>query len=115
MLGGDGTNERPNGSVCTPGTNVKVNGVRVYDHCISSTSKTFHSDQWVLFELVVYGDSLAHHIINDDTVMTYTNFQLEDGGNPLGSGHQPCNPRATPQNFEKLNCLTSNHRSALLF
>jgi len=105
MLGGDGINERPNGSVCTPGTTVEVNGVRVFDHCISSGSKTFHGDQWVLFELVVYGDSLAHHIIKGDTVMTYTNLQLDESGLPLGNGFIALQAESHPTEFRKIELL----------
>jgi len=105
MLGGDGTYERPNGSVCTPGTDIEVNGVRVFDHCISSNSETFHGDQWVLFELVVYGDSIAHHIIAGDTVMTYANFRLEDSGLPLGKGFIALQAESHPTEFRKIELL----------
>jgi hypothetical protein len=105
MLGGDGINERANGSVCTPGTTVEVNGERPAAHCISSNSSTFHGDQWVLFELVVYGDSLAHHIINGDTVMTYTNFQLEESGLPLGKGFIALQAESHPTEFRKIELL----------
>jgi hypothetical protein len=105
MLGGDGFTERPNGSVCTPGTNVEVNGVRIYDHCISSNAKTFRGDEWVLFELVVYGDSLAHHIISGDTVMTYTNFRLEDSDQPLGKGFIALQAESHPTEFRSIELL----------
>lgn len=105
MLGGDGINERANGSVCTPGTTVEVNGERPASHCISSNSSTFHGDQWVLFELVVYGDSLAHHIINGDTVMTYTNFQFEESGLPLSKGFIALQAESHPTEFRKIELL----------
>ena len=88
LLGGPGEGERPTGAVCTPGTNVEVNGERRYEHCIQPfLSKTFHGDDWVKFELVVYGDSLVHHIVEGDTVFTYGNFRLEETGLPLGKGY----------------------------
>jgi hypothetical protein len=104
MLGGDGTNERPNGSVCTPGTTVEIDGERVLDHCISSNSRTFHGDDWVTFELVVYGDSLAHHIIEGDTVMTYRNLQL-DNGTPLSKGYIALQAESHPTQFRKIKIL----------
>ncbi len=105
MLGGDGTNERSNGNVCTPGTTVEIKGQRPDAHCISSNSKTFHGDQWVLFELVVYGDSIAHHIINGDTVMTYKNLRLEESGLPLSKGYIALQAESHPTEFRKIELL----------
>jgi len=104
MLGGDGVNERPNGSVCTPGTTVEIDGVRVYDHCISSNSRTFHGDDWVTFELVVFGDSLVYHIMDGDTVMTYRNLQL-DNGTPLTKGYIALQAESHPTHFRKIEIL----------
>ncbi|TVQ84502.1 MAG: DUF1080 domain-containing protein [Bacteroidetes bacterium] len=88
LLGGPGEGERPTGAVCTPGTNVAVDGERRYEHCIQPfLSKTFHGDDWVKFELVVYGDSLVHHIVEGDTVFTYSNLRVEETGLPLGKGY----------------------------
>jgi len=105
FLGGDGINERPNGSVCTPGTTIEIDGVRIYDHCISSRSRTFHGDEWVLFELVVFGDSIAHHIIEGDTVLTYKNFQLENSGLPLSKGFIALQSESHPIEFRKIEIM----------
>ena len=75
---GDGKS-RPTGSMCSPGTNVVYNGKLDERHCISSSSRTFDKDEWVKAELVVYGDSLVYHIINNDTVLKYSKPQI--GGN----------------------------------
>lgn len=104
MLGGDGINERPNGSVCTPGTNVEIDGERRYEHCINSDSRTFHGDDWVTFELVVYGDSIVHHILEGDTVMTYGKLQLEDG-TPLSAGFIALQAESHPTHFRKIEIL----------
>jgi hypothetical protein len=88
LLGGDGQGERPTGAVCTPGTNIEVAGERRYEHCTSTfKNKTFHGDDWVKFELVVYGDSLVHHIVEGDIVITYHNIRLEEDGSPLKKGY----------------------------
>lgn len=105
MLGGDGINERSNGNVCTPGTTVEINGTRPTTHCISSNFRTFHGDQWVVFELVVYGDSIAHHIINGDTVMTYKNIRLEESGVPLSKGFIALQAESHPTEFRKIELL----------
>ena len=44
----------------------------ITQHCNESTSKTYHGDVWVTAEFVVLGDSIIHHIVEGDTVMTYT-------------------------------------------
>jgi hypothetical protein len=104
LLGGNGTDERTNGNVCTPGTTIEIDGARIYDHCITSNSKTYHGDQWVTFELVVYGDSLAHHIIEGDTVMTYGKLQFDDGA-PLTKGFIALQAESHATEFRKIELL----------
>lgn len=70
-LGGDGTTERPTGNVCTPGLHIYMNDTLVTQHCNSSTSKTYHGDEWVKMEVVVLPDSTIHHLIEGDTVISY--------------------------------------------
>jgi len=89
LLGGDGVSERPTGNVCTPGTNIVINGELITQHCTNSTSKTYNGDVWVYAEFVVLGDSIIHHIIEGDTVMTYTKPQIGGDlpeGFPLAEG-----------------------------
>ncbi len=80
LLGGDGQVTRPTANLCTPGTNVVMNGHLVTAHCTESTSKTYHGDQWVRVEALVLGDSLIKHIVEKDTVLTYEKPQI-GGGN----------------------------------
>jgi len=40
LLGGDGTHERPNGNVCTPGTNIVIDGQLYTPHCFLLVAKT---------------------------------------------------------------------------
>ncbi|MFG0251264.1 MAG: DUF1080 domain-containing protein, partial [Phycisphaerales bacterium JB038] len=56
MLGGDGEHERSTANLCTPGTNVVIAGELVQQHCINSTSHTYHGDDWVMLELEVRGN-----------------------------------------------------------
>lgn len=72
FLGGPPEGERTTGNLCTPGTNVVMNGKLVTDHCIGSSSKTYPGDQWVTFEALVLGDSLIEHYINGDKVIAYS-------------------------------------------
>ena len=79
LLGGLGKVERHTGNLCTPGTEVYMNGKIVTDHCTDSNSKTYHGDQWVKAEAIVYGDSLIHHIIEGDTVLTFEKMHIGGG------------------------------------
>ncbi|MEP6596303.1 MAG: DUF1080 domain-containing protein [Ginsengibacter sp.] len=79
LLGGNGKDERPTANLCTPGTNVVMNGKLFTDHCVSSKSKTYHGDQWVRVEVLVLGDSLIKHIINKKTVLEYEKPQIGNG------------------------------------
>ena len=86
FLGGDGKNERTTLNLCTPGTNVFLNGKLFTAHCVSSTSKTYHGDQWVRAEMVVLGDSLIQHRLEGKTVFEYTKPQI--GGGNVGNFDQ---------------------------
>lgn len=78
LLGSDSTIERTNLNVCTPGTNIVIDGNLILDHCTNSTSDYFFGDDWVTVEAEVRGNDVIHHIVNGDTVMTYHQPQLDD-------------------------------------
>lgn len=80
LLGGNGQDTRSTANLCTPGTNVVMDGELITSHCINSTSKTYHGDQWVRVEVLVLGDSLIEHIIDGQTVLKYGKPQI-GGGN----------------------------------
>lgn len=63
---------RPTGNMCSPGTHIFLNDSLFTTHCVNSTSKTYDGDQWVKAELIVMGDSIIKHIIEGDTVLTYS-------------------------------------------
>lgn len=114
FLGGTGEGDRPTGNLCTPGTHVVIDGELVERHCTSSTSATYHGEEWVSFELVVYGDSIIHHIVEGDTVLTYSKPQISDGlpegfplaeGTPLTSGYIALQAESHPYEFRKVELL----------
>lgn len=114
FLGGTGEGDRPTGNLCTPGTHVVMDGELVTRHCTSSTSATFHGEEWVTFELVVYGDSIIHHLVQGDTVLTYSKPQiggdLPEGfplaeGTPLKSGYIALQAESHPYEFRKVELL----------
>ncbi|WP_240469722.1 DUF1080 domain-containing protein [Cyclobacterium sp. SYSU L10401] len=86
LLGGDGENPRTTSNLCTPGTNVVMDNELFTPHCINSTSKTYHGEQWVTADFLVLGDSIIHHILEGDTVLTY--YQPQMGGGNV-SNHNP--------------------------
>ena len=115
FLGGNGTDERPTGNLCTPSSYIDIDGKLVTDHCINSSSATYHGDQWVSFELIVYADSIVHHVINQDTVMTYTNPVIggddipegypEEAGTPMISGYFALQAESHPFEFRNIELL----------
>lgn len=104
LLGGDGENERPNGSICTPGTHVVVDGELQTAHCINSGGPTHHGDQWVKAELIAYGDSLLIHKLNDEVVFEYSGTQLEDG-TPLDGGYIALQSESHPTDIRSVRLL----------
>ena len=112
-LGGDGSHERTTGNLCTPGTNVVMNGKLITEHCISSHSDTYHGDQWVTLEVEVRGNELIRHIVNGQTVLEYTKPQLDErdadakklikGGNlMLDEGYISLQAESHPVEFRKV-------------
>jgi hypothetical protein len=80
LLGGDGVSERSTANLCTPGTHVVIDDELVTQHCIESTSQTYHGDQWVTVEALVLGSELAQHIMEGEVVLEYTAPQIGGGG-----------------------------------
>lgn len=84
FLGGDGSSERSTLNVCTPGSHIIIDNELIRRHCTNSSSETYHGDVWVSAELVVYADSIIHHIVEGDTVMTYSHPRTDGGDLPEG-------------------------------
>jgi hypothetical protein len=79
LLGGNGKDPRSTANLCTPGTNVVMNGKLFTPHCINAKSQTYHGDQWVRVEAEVHGDSVVTHRVNGETVLTYEMPQIGGG------------------------------------
>ncbi|MEM7456192.1 MAG: DUF1080 domain-containing protein [Planctomycetota bacterium] len=78
LLGGNGTDERTNLNVCTPGTNIVMHNELVRRHCNPSNSATYHGDQWVSVEIEVRGNEVIRHRVDGETVLEYHAPQLDD-------------------------------------
>lgn len=86
FLGGNGSDERSTCNLCTPGTHVVLGDSLFIPHCINSSSKTYHGDQWVQANFIVLGAEEIHHLVETDTVISY--YQPQVGGgmvNPVNS------------------------------
>ncbi|MGM0532001.1 MAG: 3-keto-disaccharide hydrolase [Bacteroidota bacterium] len=114
LLSDLGEGSRPTANVCTPGTHVVMDGELTTQHCTQSSSKTY-GDEWVTVEVVVKGDQVIHHIVEGDTVMTYTDPQIGGGnvpegypreeGTPLESGHISIQAESHPTEFREISLI----------
>ena len=77
LLGGRETGKRTTGNLCTPGTNVVMDGKLVRQHCINSSSETCRGDRWVTAEVEVRGKTIRH-FVEGKCVLTYSDPQLDE-------------------------------------
>ena len=118
LLGGLSNGKpRTTANLCTPGTNVVMNGALVTRHCINSTSKTYDGDQWVRVEVLIHGDELVRHIVDGSTVLEYSKPQIGGGnvspvdpavkvdGTPLTGGFIALQAETAPIDFRKVELL----------
>jgi hypothetical protein len=54
-----------------------MKGELVKRHCVSSTSKTFHGDDWVTVEVEVRGNEVIRHIAGEEVVLEYNKPVLD--------------------------------------
>lgn len=104
LLGGKGAGKRTTLNLCTPGTDVVMKGKLLKRHCISSTSKTYHGDQWVTAELEVRGSESIKHVIDGQVVLEYRQPQLDDG-TLLKQGTISLQSESHPCEFRKVELL----------
>jgi hypothetical protein len=77
LLAANPPETRPTANVCTPGTHIVLDGKLHTDHVTNSTSKTYPLDEWVTVELEVRGNQLIRHQVNGETVLEYSDPQLD--------------------------------------
>jgi 3-keto-disaccharide hydrolase len=92
FLGGNESEDRPTLNLCTPATNVVMGDTLTTKHCMDSSSKTFHGEEWVTAEILVLGDSLIQHFVNGTIVLEYKKPQI--GGKYIPEGYPK--PEGTP-------------------
>jgi Domain of Unknown Function (DUF1080) len=77
FLADEGKGKRPTGNVCTPGTHLEMDGKKVVQHIVESTSPTFAPGEWVKIELEVHGNDEVIHRVNGQEVLRYRKPQLD--------------------------------------
>lgn len=77
LLGGAERGERATANLCTPGTNVVMDGKLITRHCTDSKSKTYREDRWVTVEIEVRGSEKIRHLIDGEVVLEYEKPQLD--------------------------------------
>lgn len=115
FLAGAADWQRSTGNLCTPGTHVNLADTLTETHCVNSISKTYVLGEWVTAEVIAYGDSIIHHVINGDTVITYTKPVIGGGhlpekfsipeGTPLTGGFLALQSESAPVEFRKVELL----------
>ena len=115
LLGGDGVHDHPNGNVCTPGTNIVIDGGLYTPHCYSLKAKTYHGEQWVRVVAEVLGSERITHYVNGEPVITYTMPQLggdvkspefaKRAGELLTEGYIALQSESAPTEFRKVELL----------
>ena len=118
LLGGLSNGKpRSTANVCTPGTNIVMNGALHTAHCTNSTSKTYDGDQWVRVEVEAHGDDNLRHIVEGQTVLEYSKPQIGGGqasptdpkvkidGTPLPGGYISLQAETAPIDFRKVELL----------
>jgi hypothetical protein len=118
LLGGAGTGNRSTANLCTPGTHVVFKGALYTEHCLQSSSKTFHGDQWLRAEAVVLGDEKIRHVVEGETVLEYSKPQIggenvinfdpavKQDGKPLTEGYIALQAESHPLEFRKVELLS---------
>jgi len=117
LLGGSGSGQRSTANLCSPGTNVVIDGKLFTQHCLNSSSATYHGDQWVRAEVMVLGDSEIRHIVEGQTVLRYVMPQIGGGqvsnfdpkvkqdGALLSEGYISLQSESHPIEFRKVELL----------
>ncbi len=116
LHGGNGTDDRPNGQICAPGTHFEIAGTRNTSFCTPpEVKRTFHGDQWVTLEIDVQ-DSTISHYANGEKILTYSNPRydsghkiantfIQDGHDRVTNGFISLQSNSHPIDFRKIEIL----------
>jgi Domain of Unknown Function (DUF1080) len=117
LLGGRETGNRTTANVCTPGTEIFMNGAMVKGHCLNSRSETYRGDRWVRVEVEVRGGEHVKHMVEGTTVLEYDRPTIGGGtvngfdpkvkvdGTLLTGGYIAIQGESHPTEFRKIELL----------
>ncbi|PYR77113.1 MAG: DUF1080 domain-containing protein [Acidobacteria bacterium] len=117
LLGGGPSGERSTANVCTPGTDIFMNGTMVRGHCTNSSSETYRGDRWVRVEVEVNGAEHITHRVEGRVVLEYDSPRIGGGnvanfdpkikidGTPLGEGYIAIQAESHPTEFRKIDLV----------
>ena len=117
LLGSDNKATRNNGNVCTPGTNIVMDGKLITQHCVNSNSAPSPAYEWTRVEALVLGDSIIKQIVGRDTVLVYEKPTIGGGnvsnydplvkkdGQPLKDGYIALQSESMPTEFRKVEII----------
>ena len=77
FLANVGSGPRQTASVCTPGTNIEIDGKLITDHIVRSTAPVFPVEEWVKIEVEVHGGRQIIYRVNGKEVLRYQRPQLD--------------------------------------
>lgn len=111
---------RTNGNMCSPGTNVVMEGKLVTTHCINSKTPAGPNGTWQTFEVDVGLDGTVVQKVNGAETIRYSAVQLDPTGNmanslplvaaaggklPLDGGYISLQSEGNPIEFRKIEIL----------
>lgn len=85
LLGPAPGQERYNGNMCSPGTNVVIDGKLETTHCINSKLRSRANGQWISFQIDVSADGAVTQSIDGIPTMVYSAVQLDPEGRMANS------------------------------
>ncbi|PZU60619.1 MAG: DUF1080 domain-containing protein [Sphingobium sp.] len=116
LLNGEGAERKTTGNLCTPGTNVQVNGARVPTHCVVSVSRPYSGEDWVHLEIEVHAGGATVVEVDgvevarfdkpelDPTDLTAMRLYLAGGAKEIGlrSGYISLQGEGHPIDFRRI-------------
>jgi hypothetical protein len=117
FLSNEGEMKRPTMNVCTPGTEIFMNGAMVKAHCTNSTSRIFRGEGWVKVDVEVLGSKRVRHFVDGEQVLQYENPQIGGGvanrfdpavkvdGKLLSEGYIGLQSESQPVEFRSIRLL----------
>jgi hypothetical protein len=92
-------------NVCGVGATFIIDGVRGDYWCRKSKPHNIIGQPWVTVEGLVLGDSISRHIVEKDTVLTYTAILAKKDGKPLKDGYIAIQGETAPIKFKSIEVL----------